>query len=80
MQTFYVPTGATALYLGISDAGGYNGGPGYYGDNYGAFTVNEAATLSGPVSTVTPEPSSFALLATGVAGVLGAARRKFLNA
>ena len=32
-QTFNVPTGATTLYLGISDACGYNGSPSCYGDN-----------------------------------------------
>jgi hypothetical protein len=36
-QTFSVPTGARALYLGISDACGWNGSPGCYFDNEGSF-------------------------------------------
>jgi len=42
VQHFNVPVGATALYLGIPDASGYNGNPGAYGDNYGAFIVSYA--------------------------------------
>lgn len=76
-QVFYVPKGATSLYLGISDAGGYNGGPGSYGDNSGAFNVTATPKLSTLPVGVTPEPSSFALLATGTAALLGAARRRF---
>jgi hypothetical protein len=39
LQTFTVPTGASVLYLGLSDAGGFNGPPGAYFDNEGAFLV-----------------------------------------
>jgi len=38
-QKFAVPATAATLYLGISDAGGYNGPPGAYVDNFGAFKV-----------------------------------------
>ena len=38
-QTFNVPAGASALYLGISDACGYHGDPGCYADNLGSFNV-----------------------------------------
>ena len=38
-QIFHAPAGAAYLYLGISDAGGYNGQPGAYGDNAGIFQV-----------------------------------------
>jgi hypothetical protein len=38
-QQFQVPQGATELYLGITDAEGFNGPPGGYGDNSGSFAV-----------------------------------------
>jgi hypothetical protein len=74
VQDFYVPTGATSLYLGISDAPGYFGGLGGYGDNAGAFTVtsNSFPTSSSP----TPEPSSFALLLTGSFAFIAAIGRR----
>jgi hypothetical protein len=82
-QQFYVPTGATTLYLGISDAGGYNGGPGSYSDNSGSFSlvdVNDVTGGGGGGSTaVTPEPSSLVLLGTGVLSVAGMRRRRTMN-
>ena len=38
-QLFQIPEGATRLFLGIPDAGGFNGPPGGYGDNSGSFAV-----------------------------------------
>jgi hypothetical protein len=83
VQTFYVPTGATELYLGISDAfeygnapygGGFgSGAPGSYGDNVGNFDVT--ATAEGGV--LTPEPSSLLLFGTGILGMAAMLRRKF---
>ncbi len=64
VQDFIAPTGAGALYLGISDACGYNGGPSCYGDNSGAFTVNVAGVTSG-----VPEPATWALMLLGFGGL-----------
>jgi hypothetical protein len=61
-RTYYVPTGATELYLGFADAGGFTGLPGQYGDNAGALNVNVTAT---------PEPAPLALLAAGSALLAG---------
>jgi hypothetical protein len=48
VQQFLVPAGATRLFLGITDAGGFNGSPGGYGDNSGAFTASVEAFVPDP--------------------------------
>jgi hypothetical protein len=70
-QTFYVPTGATTLYLGLADACGYNGSPSCFGDNFGSFSVT--TTGVGAIGAV-PEPATWAMLLMGLAGI-GAALR-----
>jgi hypothetical protein len=72
-QTFYVPSGATTLELGISDACGYNGGPSCYNDNSGSFdaTVTQVANAS-PV----PEPATLTVLGSGLLGLLAIRRRR----
>lgn len=68
-QTFYVPTGATRLYLGIIDDGGYY-------DNFGTITATINAVLPGPVAPAgVPEPTSIALLGIGFLGVVASRRR-----
>ncbi len=67
-QIFNVPAGAADLYLGISDAGGYNGSPGSYGDNSGTYSVTYLQN-GGAVSS-TPEPASLALFGSGLAALL----------
>ena len=61
-QTFLVPQGATRLFLGIIDDGGYY-------DNNGTIT----ATIT-PLSAA-PEPSTWALMILGLGGVGYALRR-----
>ena len=70
IQDFTVPSGATTLYLGISDACGYNGVPNCYADNLGAFNVTANDNGVGVQGTGTgvaasPEPSSLILMGTG---------------
>jgi len=45
-DTVVVPVGATTLYLGIPDANGFQGAPGYYADNFGSFSVDVLGTPS----------------------------------
>jgi hypothetical protein len=39
LQRFDIPRGATRLYLGIADAWGFRGLPGFYDENYGRFRI-----------------------------------------
>jgi len=66
VQTFYAPTGATRLFLGIQDGRFFTGTPGAYDDNVGSL----AATI-----TTVPEPASLALLAVGGTALLLRRRR-----
>ena len=75
-QTFYIPTGATEFYLGLSDACGYNGGPGCYGDNLGSYSVTVNPTGSSP--SPTPEPPALVLFGSGLAFLaVGGSLRKY---
>ena len=62
-----VPAG---VYIGFEDL--YGGGDMDYNDNQFLFTNVGTPTPTG----VTPEPSSFLLLGTGILGAAGAVRRK----
>jgi hypothetical protein len=76
-QDFYVPTGATELYLGISDACFFVGAPSCYTGNSGAVSVSYSDVTSSPTTpSPTPEPSSLALLATGALSAVRLVRRR----
>lgn len=57
VQQFFVPQGATRLFLGITDAGGFGGAPGGYGDNSGDFTAS--------VNVLVPYPQIISLQLEG---------------
>jgi hypothetical protein len=69
-QSFIAPPGASLLYLGISDACGFRGRPSCYGDNVGNFTVNVSGAASkAPAVSGVPEPSTWAMMLLGFAGL-----------
>jgi uncharacterized repeat protein (TIGR01451 family) len=69
-QTFNIPTGAGQLWLGISDAGFYNGAPGAYGDNLGFYTVDFTvnAPSSGGVTVTETAPAGLTLVSMAGTG------------
>jgi PKD repeat protein len=75
-QSFSVPAGASRLFLGVADAFAFNGNPGFYDDNRGAWTVTVTrqvrvaeplrATASGsPTSGPAPLAVNFTASASG---------------
>lgn len=75
-QQFTAPTGATRFFIGITDAFGFNGVPGAFDDNDGAYRIRVGINEDprNPVTGV-PEPASLALVALALA-LVGAARSR----
>src|SRR6202021_1741293 len=67
-QTFNIPTGAVQLWLGISDAGGYVGAPGAYGDNLGTYTVVLTVNAPGSGGVTVTETAPDGLTLVSMAG------------
>ena len=72
-QQFVAPTGATRVFLGISDAFGFNGAPGAFDDNDGAYRIRVG--INQVPTPAVPEPGTLALIAGGL-GVLHWRRRR----
>lgn len=66
-QSFVAPTGATRLFIGITDAFGFNGAPGAFDDNDGAYRVRLGINEDPRNPNRVPEPATVGLLLLGLA-------------
>lgn len=62
IQDFFVPVGATRLFLGFADAAGFINPAGHYEDNSGSLTASFLITGA-------PEPGTMLLMGLGLAGI-----------
>ena len=67
-QKFNIPSGAGQLWLGISDAPGYNGAPGAYDDNLGSYTVGFTVNAPGSGLVTVTETAPAGLTLVSMAG------------
>ncbi len=75
-QEFIAPAGATRVFFGISDSFNFNGAPGAFDDNDGAYQIRVGINEDpgNPITNPVPEPSGLLLLAAGM-GLLWRSRR-----
>lgn len=72
-QEFFAPTGATRLFLGITDGFGFNGPPGAFDDNDGGYRIRIGINET---PSEVPEPATMLLFGSGLLGVAALGRRK----
>jgi hypothetical protein len=71
VQTFWVPDGATRLFLGIVDGAYFVGGPDYYDNNAGSFSATFEVTTVPEI-----DPTAFASVISLVVGSLALLERR----
>ena len=71
VQTFWVPDGATRLFLGIVDGAYFVGGPDYYDNNAGSFSATFEVTTVPEI-----DPTTFASVISLVVGSLALLERR----
>jgi len=76
-QSFYVPNGATRLYLGFADAGNFFGTPGFYDDDFGSMSANVSICGQSIAAVPPPGPPEFELLGVHPNPVIGATEISF---
>lgn len=72
LQEFIAPVGATRLFFGIPDGFAFNGPPGAYDDNDGAYRITVGVNEDPPDTTAVPDGGTTLLaLTVSLAGLLG---------
>jgi hypothetical protein len=77
-QEFVAPAGATRVFLGITDAFGFNGPPGAFDDNDGSYQIRVGINEL-PTPTAVPEPASMTLVGMGIGALAYARKRRNLR-
>lgn len=78
LQDFVAPSGSTRLFFGIPDGFGFNGHPGAYDDNDGAYLITVGVNEN-PPSTVPEGGSGAILLGMGILALTVGRRCGFLR-
>jgi hypothetical protein len=73
-QQFFIPAGATTLYLGFADGNNFTGQPTTYTDDIGSLDVSFSQVST---QVTTPAPASFTLLAVGLTCLVSVFWRRF---